>query len=57
MDSFGDHFKSLLSHGVKWTSISNSNHKSKLCKNNFRRLIACNVKLRYKSKWGYEGIK
>ena len=57
MDSFGDHFNLLLGSVAIWTSMSNGNHKCRLCNKNFRRSIACNVELSYNSKWGYEGIK
>ena len=57
MDSFGDHFSSLLGNGAIWTIISNSNHKCRLCNTNFRLSIACNVGLSYNSKCGYVGTK
>ena len=47
--SFGDHFNPLLGNGAIWTSMSNGNHKCRLCNKNFRRSIACNVKLSYNS--------
>ena len=57
MNSFGDYFNPLLSNGAIWTSMSNGNHHCRLSNKNYRRSIACNVKLLYNSKWGYEGIK
>ena len=57
MDSFGDHFSSLLGNGAIWTIISNSNHKCRLCNSNFRLSIACNVGLSYNLKSGYDGTK
>ena len=57
MDSFGDHFNPLLGNSAIWRSMCNGNHECRLCNKNFRRSIACNVKLLYNSKWGYEGIK
>lgn len=45
MDSFGDYFNPLLGYGALWTSMSNDNHKGRLCNKNFRPSIACNVKL------------
>ena len=57
IDSFGDHFNPLLGNGAIWTSMSNGNHKCRLCNKNFRRSRVCNVKLSYNSKWGYEGTK
>ena len=50
MDLFGDHFNLSLSNDAIWTSMSNGNHKCRLCNKNFRRSIACNVKLPYNSK-------
>ena len=57
MDSFEDHLNPLLGDGARWTSMSSSNQKYRHCNKNFRRSIACNVKVSYNSKWGYEGIK
>ena len=45
MDSFGDYFNPLLGNGALCTSMSNDNHKGRLCNKNFRPSIACNVKL------------
>ena len=57
MDSFGDRFNPLLANGAIWRTMPNGNHKCMLCNKNFPRSIACNIKLSYNSKWGYEGIK
>ena len=43
IDSFGDHFNPLLGNGAIWTSLSNGNHKCRLCNKNFRCLIACTL--------------
>ena len=45
MDSFEDHFNPLLGNGAIWTSMTNGNHKCRLCNKYFRCSITCNVKL------------
>ena len=45
MNSFEDHFNPLLGNGAIWTSMTNGNHKCRLCNKNLRCSITCNVKL------------